>query len=153
MTLREKLELDHPECIDENQNGGCKDCPSTYGYPAEDMCDCKTCNDELCRKCWDRKYEGELTPLEKKIERLERALTHQRLDLDYYRNTSELYDHKLNNLINHIEEKSDEFINYDDADKAKSVFDKILLSRNKWRTASVILIGLIIGNIIATFLI
>ena len=32
MTLREKLEIEHPECIGEHWHGGCKDCPHHYGY-------------------------------------------------------------------------------------------------------------------------
>jgi hypothetical protein len=68
ITCREKLELDHPEFIDEKWNGGCKDCPHTYGYKKMDecVCDCKTCDNDICTKCWDQPYEGELTELEKK---------------------------------------------------------------------------------------
>ena len=68
ITCREKLEIDHPEFIDEKWNGGCKDCPHTYGYKKMDdcACDCKTCDNDICTRCWDEPYEGELTPLEEK---------------------------------------------------------------------------------------
>jgi len=49
MTLREKLKQEHPECVDEGYEGGCRGCPDDYGYsPFED------CGIYDCRKCWDR---------------------------------------------------------------------------------------------------
>ena len=52
MTCREKLMMEHPEKIDPKAVGGCRDCPSTYGY----LDDPKWCgySRELCRDCWDR---------------------------------------------------------------------------------------------------
>lgn len=56
MTCREKLKIEHPECVNNIYKGGCKKCPSDYGYSKNvpDLCDdgnaiCA----EVCRKCWD----------------------------------------------------------------------------------------------------
>ena len=49
MTLREKLEIEHPECIGNQWYGGCKDCPHQYGYKDMKECECdsKTVNEEV----------------------------------------------------------------------------------------------------------
>ena len=52
MTAREKLEKEHPVCVDESKLGGCVGCPSEYGY-LKDPNNCAMI-DEICRKCWDR---------------------------------------------------------------------------------------------------
>lgn len=66
MTCREKLKLEHPEYVikdytsdkdslfllGSNYAGGCKGCPSTYGYMADpDWCDGTS---SRCSECWDR---------------------------------------------------------------------------------------------------
>ena len=35
MTYREKLTMEHPEFVGANLIGGCKGCPTTYGYVPE----------------------------------------------------------------------------------------------------------------------
>lgn len=143
MTLREKLEIEHPECIDENQNGGCKDCPSTYGYPAEDLCDCKTCTDELCRKCWDRKYEGELTPQEKKIEELREQLICTETHKEFIRMKWSDSRKRLSNLRQYVRDKTGLYcLHFHDDEYIKDVFDETIRKRNWWRSA---LIGTWIG--------
>ena len=52
MTFREKLAKEHPECVDESFDGGCKSCPHVYGYETRDESD-KFCRSR-CVKCWDR---------------------------------------------------------------------------------------------------
>lgn len=155
MTLREKLAIEHPECIDEKWHGGCKDCPHQYGYKEMKDCECdsKTVNDEICRKCWDQKYEGELTPQEKKIEELERKLFHMHITHEMEIKDRKMYRDALHSLIDHIESKTGIWIPYHGSHKAKDVFDMVLSQRNKWSLATFILAGVIIGNIIATFLI
>lgn len=32
MTYREKLQREHPECVEDFYIGGCKNCPENYGY-------------------------------------------------------------------------------------------------------------------------
>ncbi len=64
MTCREKLQIEHPECVNEIFDGGCRDCPTNYGYCTDGKCDCKTVNDDICKLCWDQEYEGEVTALE-----------------------------------------------------------------------------------------
>ena len=32
MTYKERLQIEHPECIEEKEEGGCKGCPEDYGY-------------------------------------------------------------------------------------------------------------------------
>ena len=152
MTLREKLEIEHPECVDEKFNGGCKDCPSMYGYCSResDMCDCKTCNDELCRKCWDQQYEGELTPQEKKIEELERQI---KVDGAYkvrIRSDRDDLRKRLSELRNHFMDKTGIYCvcRYDD-EYVRIVFDDLLKNRDYWRTSCILSwIGFVVASII-----
>lgn len=51
MTYREKLAQEHPECVGNQHGGGCKDCPTDYGY--EEGIHCNTVGDD-CTACWDR---------------------------------------------------------------------------------------------------
>lgn len=55
ITFRDMLKKEHPEYVSEEYVGGCKGCPSWYGY-----CDYtdETCDhsEKGCRKCWDREY-------------------------------------------------------------------------------------------------
>ena len=52
MTFRERLEIEHPEYVDDEYMGGCKDCPEDYGYReasyTEDVC--SECD---CEVCWN----------------------------------------------------------------------------------------------------
>ena len=52
MTYREKLAIEHPECVGYEYAGGCKDCPSTYGYVPKEDTKCE--NYSGCTECWDR---------------------------------------------------------------------------------------------------
>ena len=55
MTCREKLQIEHPECINDSCFGGCIDCPHTYGYlPKPDQC---VCSEESCSKCWSQEID------------------------------------------------------------------------------------------------
>ena len=57
MTCREKLASEHPEMIDPTSRGGCRHCPSTYGYledPHPDLCRASFCGD-----CWNREIPEE----------------------------------------------------------------------------------------------
>ena len=63
MTFREKLMMEHPECVGSEFNGGCKLCPRHYGY--EDNRNFCQNKDSDCKKCWDREIpettsEGEI---------------------------------------------------------------------------------------------
>lgn len=66
MTCREKLKMEHPEYVVKDYNsdkdslfllgskyaGGCRGCPSNYGYLDEpEWCDGTT---SRCAECWDR---------------------------------------------------------------------------------------------------
>ena len=44
MTYREKLTMEHPEFVGANLIGGCKGCPTTYGYVPEGSI---SCHDEV----------------------------------------------------------------------------------------------------------
>ena len=50
MTCKEKLKIEHPECVSAEFHGGCKGCPSDYGY----LPDPEWCDDDNCELCWDR---------------------------------------------------------------------------------------------------
>lgn len=70
MTCREKLKLEHPECIGIIFDGGCQHCPHTYGYlpdPGTDFCAHTECYD-----CWDREIPE--TP-EEAVNRVQEAFS------------------------------------------------------------------------------
>lgn len=63
MTFREKLKLEHPECVGSKYVGGCNLCPHDYGYessapPTLPNCthNCIMCwaSGVKCKECWDR---------------------------------------------------------------------------------------------------
>lgn len=57
MTCREKLQIEHPECIGKQYDGGCAKCPHEYGYlPIPGYCP-EWPNNEMCTKCWDREID------------------------------------------------------------------------------------------------
>ncbi len=56
MTCREKLKLEHPEEVDVIYNGGCRGCPSSYGYL--DDADLDMCLSGRCTECWNREIPG-----------------------------------------------------------------------------------------------
>lgn len=55
MTCREKLKIEHPECISEQFMGGCRCCPHYYGYLPEPYGGCRKTS---CYDCWDREIPG-----------------------------------------------------------------------------------------------
>ena len=55
MTYREKIQEEHPECIDSNELGGVRDCPADYDY--EDGIYCHKVGDD-CEACWNRDIPG-----------------------------------------------------------------------------------------------
>lgn len=60
MTCREKLKMEHPECINEKAGGGCLSCPHTYGYlPRPEMCNTAIVSNDYCVRCWDREIPDE----------------------------------------------------------------------------------------------
>lgn len=59
MTCREKLAIEHPDKINPTCDGGCRGCPSQYGYMDRDAFVCSGIpNDKQCTKCWDREIPG-----------------------------------------------------------------------------------------------
>ena len=61
MTYREKLMQEHPDCVNEKiYVGGCKGCPSRYGYESlsdsPHVCIGEDIN-QTCRECWGREME------------------------------------------------------------------------------------------------
>lgn len=60
MTYRDRLRRDYPGYVDDDVYiGGCKACPSDYGYEERNGgCRLGTDFQEKCRKCWDREMEG-----------------------------------------------------------------------------------------------
>lgn len=59
MTCREKLMIEHPECVDEAGYGGCDGCPMDYYYLDKP----RYCypSESMCTKCWDREIPEEKT--------------------------------------------------------------------------------------------
>lgn len=60
MTAREKLAIEHPECIDNKFTAGCKGCPSEYGYLPEFQHGCGGM--ATCKDCWNREIPEEKEP-------------------------------------------------------------------------------------------
>lgn len=61
MTCREKLAIEHPDCVDDDYFGGCVGCPHDYGYlprPAECGCSYHV-TDYTCTACWGREIPDE----------------------------------------------------------------------------------------------
>lgn len=119
MTFREKLSIEHPEYIGNIWDGGCKDCPYSYGYDGieNNICDNKTVNNDICTKCWNREYPGESTEQEKMILDLRKKVFAFECELS-------CFEKALKNVEEH--------------------FNKIKFSRRRWIGA---FIGLSIGFI------
>lgn len=176
ITCREKLELDHPEFIDEKWNGGCKDCPHTYGYKKMDecVCDCKTCDNDICTKCWDQPYEGELTELEEKYFELKyENEAHKKARERYsklFKEIDELYIssrkcgpdthyvpciidpfRRASHMLSAIESTLHSIYT---SKLAKTVdYTHMELSRSRWRTACIgLVVGMVIGIVVRLFI-
>lgn len=55
MTFREKLTLEHPECVGPDFIGGCCNCPYLYGYESgPPVPGCPGFGPNTCAQCWDR---------------------------------------------------------------------------------------------------
>lgn len=155
ITCREKLEMDHPEFIDEKWDGGCKDCPGTYGYRDEALdalCDCKTCNNDICTKCWDQPYEGELTPLEEKYVELKKEVAVKSAYLNVCRQDKYEANEALNRVWRHVGCGCFKFLPVTVSNRAQDImdsYDVMEQSRNRWRAAWIgTVIGLVIGIIV-----
>lgn len=65
MTFRERLRLEHPDCVGDIYTGGCSGCPKTYGYEAQRVCPWEySCQENpiICKVCWNREMpESEFT--------------------------------------------------------------------------------------------
>ena len=60
MTCREKLEMEHPELVDDCFIGGCGSCPSNFGYLDDpDYCSDYNSTLTMCKECWDREIPSE----------------------------------------------------------------------------------------------
>ena len=57
MTCRVKLALECPECVGDQFEGGCYNCPSRYGYAGKPEYCRGPGNESLCKCCWDRGVE------------------------------------------------------------------------------------------------
>ena len=53
MTFKEKLQQEHPECVSDEEEGGCMGCPDSYGYDSYSPCGLG------CDRCWNREMEDE----------------------------------------------------------------------------------------------
>lgn len=157
MTLREKLEIEHPECIDEKWHGGCKDCPSMYGYCTveKELCDCKTCDKEICTRCWNQEYDGELTPQEKMFMDLKKQLAGKSMFVEIYRDERDETSRCLNDVWRYTDAEARHWYPFKKSDVAaqiKESYDRMKSSRNIWRAVSIgFIIGAVIGIILRLF--
>lgn len=58
MTCREKLAIEHPDCVRDICCGGCEGCPHDYGY-LDCPESCRPLSEESCIRCWDREIPDE----------------------------------------------------------------------------------------------
>ena len=54
MTCREMLKREHPTLVSSEYDGGCKFCPSDYGYLGDPEYCKEAPSDIVCGRCWDR---------------------------------------------------------------------------------------------------
>lgn len=61
MTFKEKLQIEHPDCMDESYEAGCSMCPSCYGYESYDDSEknCLSNDGKGCDYCWNREIPEE----------------------------------------------------------------------------------------------
>lgn len=88
MICREKLKLEHPDAVDRAFLGGCRGCPSRYGYLCKpDYCKSKH---EICTKCWDREIPEEKSketyPWERILEFIDDAMKKRDREVHLYFN-------------------------------------------------------------------
>ena len=72
MTFRERLKMEHPECVGRRFFGGAKGCPIHYKY--EQKKDERICRKADCKKCWNREMpetENAESRRKEKIEELD----------------------------------------------------------------------------------
>lgn len=71
-TFRERLMKEHPDCVSSIFAGGCKGCPSDYGYEScrDALRACKG-TDRDCTACWDREMKSMVSLIEKQCRHLE----------------------------------------------------------------------------------
>lgn len=62
MTFREKLQIEYPDHVDSRCDGGCKYCPSYYGYESG-KANASNCalEEYTCTMCWNREIPEEKT--------------------------------------------------------------------------------------------
>ena len=74
MTLREKLEKEHPESINPDAAGGCDGCPSNFGYDSvsNEEKNCKSNGGYGCECCWDREIPEEES-MRETVEKLQKV--------------------------------------------------------------------------------
>ena len=126
MTYREKLQKEHPECVDECYYGGCSGCPNGYGYGPE-SCLGKAClgySKETCTKCWDtvipgtedKQYENwtrdELMRLirnyEVRDDAHEKRHEADRKEIELLKEESEIKFQAKDNIIDNLEKRNEE---------------------------------------------
>lgn len=56
MTCRERLAIEHPECVNSKFPGGCKGCPISYKYAGVPVW-CQDNDPEACSRCWDQESQ------------------------------------------------------------------------------------------------
>lgn len=56
MTFKERLQMEHPEYVNEKYDSGCRCCPEHYGYEKEFKC-----GDMPCDECWNREMPKDET--------------------------------------------------------------------------------------------
>lgn len=61
MTFKEKLAMEHPDCVNDCYPGGCSLCPDKYGYEDCDSSikNCLVNNGKGCDYCWNREIPEE----------------------------------------------------------------------------------------------
>ena len=94
MTYKERLQIEHPECIDEKEEDGCKGCPEDYGYCGKYSDDgrkmCDDWYDLECDQCWNEEIDEEKENMLKELE-------------EFYKNVADIAGFLSKELKEHIE--------------------------------------------------
>lgn len=125
MTYREKLAIEHPDCIDPKCSGGCKMCPDNYGYCKLKDTMCGKTNiyigsSEKCTECWDQVITG--------TENLEKEKENEKMPTKTTRKTKDELIEEIKNLREELErtKRMDTYVQ--GADETKALMDAFINS-------------------------
>lgn len=101
MTYKERLKIEHPEKVNSMFDGGCCDCPHTYGYEECSSSSCKSNGGKGCEYCWNREI-----PVDFKVG--DKVRTTKEYDYEGH----ELFPIGTIGTVTKLDERKDEILHY-----------------------------------------